>query len=122
MLTRIEHDSIGDKAVPTDVYYGVQTLRCVENFTITGAPLHPVLINSLAEIKKACAIANRDAGELTAEEAGAIVCACDEILAGKLHEYFVVDPIEGGAGTSMNMNANEVIANRAAERLLHHAR
>ena len=117
MQTRIEHDSIGDKAVPADVYYGVQTLRCVENFTITGAPLHPVFINSLAEIKKACAIANRDAGELTAEEAGAIVRACDEILSGKLHEFFVVDPIEGGAGTSMNMNANEVIANRAGELL-----
>ncbi|MDO4493129.1 MAG: aspartate ammonia-lyase [Clostridia bacterium] len=115
MQTRIEHDSIGDKAVPADVYYGVQTLRCVENFTITGLRIQKEFINSLAEIKKACAEANLEAGELSADVANAIVQACDEVLEGKFYEHFVVDPIQGGAGTSMNMNANEVIANRANE-------
>ena len=114
---RTEHDSIGDKAVPKDAYYGVQTLRAVENFRITGLSLHPEMINSLALLKKAAAITNREIGVLDPVISEAIVKACDEILEGKLREGFVVDPIQGGAGTSLNMNANEVIANRAIEHL-----
>lgn len=114
---RIEHDSIGDKAVPEDAYYGVQTLRAVENFRITGLHLHPEMVNSLALIKKAAAITNRETGALDPKIAGAIIEACDEVLTGRFTSQFVVDPIQGGAGTSLNMNANEVIANRAIELL-----
>lgn len=114
---RSEHDSVGEKAVPKDVYYGVQSLRAAENFHITGLTMHPELINSIAEIKKASAITNLEIGLLDKRVAEAIVHACDEIVAGKLHEAFIVDPIQGGAGTSLNMNANEVIANRAIELL-----
>ena len=114
---RVEHDSIGDKEVPADAYYGVQTLRAVENFRITGLSLHPELINSLVQIKKAAAITNSEIGLLDQKKAEAIVKACDEILAGNFRLHFVVDPIQGGAGTSLNMNANEVIANRAIEHL-----
>ena len=112
---RTEKDSIGTKNVPEDVYYGVQSLRAAENFHITGLNMHPEIINSLAYIKKAAAITNCEAGLLDKKTAQAIVKACDEILGGKLHEDFIVDPIQGGAGTSLNMNANEVIANRANE-------
>jgi len=112
---RTEKDSIGTKSVPEDVYYGVQSLRAAENFHITGLNMHPEIINSLAYIKKAAAITNCEAGLLDKKIAQAIVKACDEILGGKLHEDFIVDPIQGGAGTSLNMNANEVIANRANE-------
>ena len=112
---RTEKDSIGTKHVPEDVYYGVQSLRAAENFHITGLAMHPEIINSLAYIKKAAAITNCEAGLLDKKRAQAIVQACDEILEGKLHEDFIVDPIQGGAGTSLNMNANEVIANRATE-------
>ena len=112
---RVEQDSIGAKDIPGDVYYGVQSLRAAENFRITGLNMHPEIINSLAYIKKASAITNCESGILEKKKAKAIVQACDEILAGKLHEYFIVDPIQGGAGTSLNMNANEVIANRAIE-------
>ena len=114
---RVEKDSIGAKDVPADVYYGVQSLRAAENFPITGLRKHPELIRSLACIKKAAALANREAGLLDVSRADAIVRACDEILAGRLREQFIVDPIQGGAGTSINMNANEVIANRAIELL-----
>ena len=114
---RTEKDSIGTKNVPEDVYYGVQSLRAAENFHITGLNMHPEIINSLAYIKKAAAITNCEAGLLDKKIAQAIVKACDEILGGKLHEDFIVDPIQGGAGTSLNMNANEVIANRAIELL-----
>ena len=114
---RVEHDSIGDKEVPADAYYGVQTLRAVENFRITGLNLHPELINSLVQIKKAAAITNCEIGLLDPKKSEAIVNACDEILAGNFRLHFVVDPIQGGAGTSLNMNANEVIANRAIELL-----
>lgn len=117
MQYRSEHDSVGEKAVPKDVYYGVQSLRAAENFHITGLTMHPELINSIAEIKKASAITNLEIGLLDKRVAEAIVHACDEIVAGKLHEAFIVDPIQGGAGTSLNMNANEVIANRAIELL-----
>ena len=112
---RVEQDSIGTKEIPEEVYYGVQTLRAYENFHITGLNMHPEIINSLAYIKKACAITNCEVGLLDRKIAGAIVQACDEIIEGKLHNDFIVDPIQGGAGTSLNMNANEVIANRSIE-------
>ena len=112
---RVEKDSIGAKDVPENVYYGVQSLRAAENFHITGLTMHPEFINSLAYIKKAAAITNCEAGLLDKKIAAAIVKACDEIIDGRLHDYFIVDPIQGGAGTSMNMNANEVIANRAID-------
>lgn len=115
MEYRIEKDSIGEKQVPERAYYGVQTLRAAENFRITGLSIHPELINSLAYIKKAAAITNCEVGLIPKSVAGAIVKACDEILNGKFHNDFIVDPIQGGAGTSLNMNANEVIANRAIE-------
>ena len=114
---RIERDSIGEKEVPADVYYGVQSLRAAENFRITGLAMHPEIVNSLAYIKKAAAITNCEVGLLERPIANAIVGACDEILAGKFRKDFIVDPIQGGAGTSLNMNANEVIANRAIELL-----
>ncbi len=112
---RIEQDSIGTKEVPLNVYYGVQTLRAAENFYITGMNMHPELIKSIAQIKKGAAITNYEIGHLDKKRADAIVKACDEIIAGKMHDQFIVDPIQGGAGTSLNMNANEVIANRAIE-------
>ncbi|GLC30807.1 aspartate ammonia-lyase [Clostridium omnivorum] len=112
---RTESDSIGTKEVPKTAYYGVQTLRAAENFNITGLKLHMEFVNSLAQIKKASAIANREVGLLDRNIETAIVKACDEILDGSLHDQFIVDPIQGGAGTSANMNANEVIANRAIE-------
>ena len=115
MEFRVEKDSIGTKDVPENVYYGVQSLRAAENFHITGLNMHPEIINSLAYIKKAAAITNCEAGLLDKRRTQAIVQACDEILEGKFREYFIVDPIQGGAGTSLNMNANEVIANRAIE-------
>jgi len=115
MNYRIEKDSIGTKEVPAKAYYGVQTLRAAENFHITGQTMHPEIIVSLAYIKKACALANHQVGILDDKIAQAIIQACDEIVAGKLHDHFIVDPIQGGAGTSLNMNANEVIANRAIE-------
>lgn len=114
---RQEHDSIGMKEVPLDAYYGLQTFRAAENFYITGLNMHPELINSVAQIKKAAAVTNFEVGRLDKKRADAIVRACDEIISGKLHDQFIVDPIQGGAGTSLNMNANEVIANRAIELL-----
>ena len=114
---RKEKDSLGTKNVPEDVYYGVQTLRAAENFHITGLTMHPEIINSLAYIKKAAAITNCEVGLLDKNIANAIVTACNEILEGKFHDHFIVDPVQGGAGTSLNMNANEVIANRAIELL-----
>ncbi|CAM04330.1 aspartate ammonia-lyase [Saccharopolyspora erythraea NRRL 2338] len=119
--TRTEHDLIGDREVPADAYYGVHTARAVDNFRITGTPIatYPDLINALASVKEAAARANHDLGLLDQRRAEAITAACAEIRAGKLHEQFVVDVIQGGAGTSTNMNANEVIANRALEHLGH---
>lgn len=114
---RVEKDSIGTKDVPEGVYYGVQSLRAAENFHITGLSMHPEIINSLAYIKKAAAITNCEVGIIDKKIANAIVKACDGILEGKFHKDFIVDPIQGGAGTSLNMNANEVIANRAIELL-----
>jgi aspartate ammonia-lyase len=115
MLLRKESDSIGEKFVKKEAYYGVQALRASENFPITGLSLHPEFINSLAKIKKAAAIVNQEIGLLNCERADSIIQACDEIVDGKFHDEFIMDPIQGGAGTSMNMNANEVIANRAIE-------
>ena len=119
--TRLEHDSLGEREVPAERYYGIQTLRALENFNITGIPIshYPRLLHSLAYIKKAAALANMELGLLPVDTGGAMVAACDEILAGALHGEFVVDVIQGGAGTSTNMNANEVIANRALELLGH---
>jgi aspartate ammonia-lyase len=120
---RIEHDLLGDREVPSYAYYGVQTLRAMENFRITGVTLsnYPNFIRALAMVKKGAALANKKLGNLDATIADAICAACDEIIAGGLHNQFVVDMIQGGAGTSTNMNANEVIANRALE-LLGHAK
>ena len=115
MNTRVEADSIGTLEVPVDAYYGVQSLRGHQNFPITGHPMHELLIVSLAQIKKASAMANKHAGTLDAKIADAIIAASDEVINGKLHDQFIVDAIQGGAGTSANMNANEVIANRAIE-------
>lgn len=117
MNTRTESDAIGQLEVPEKAYYGVQSLRAAQNFAITGRKLHPLMIRSLTLIKKAAALANRRAGRLEPRIADAILLACDEILTGRLQEEFVVDPIQGGAGTSANMNTNEVIANRAIELL-----
>lgn len=113
--TRQEQDSLGTKQVPVDAYYGVHSVRAKENFDITGKTCHPEMIISIAQIKKAAAIANFQVGRLTETQSEAIIQACDEIIAGKLHDQFITDPIQGGAGTSFNMNANEVVANRAIE-------
>ncbi len=117
MKTRTEYDSIGSLELDEDVYYGVQTLRAKQNFSITGRGIIKEFIISLAMIKKAAAITNRDAGLLATDKAGAIIKAADEVMEGKFDEYFITDAIQGGAGTSMNMNMNEVIANRANELL-----
>lgn len=117
MDTRIEADSIGALDLPADAYYGVQALRANRNFPITGNTLTPAFIQNLVRVKKAAALTNRDCGTLAPETAGAILAACDEILNGALLEQFIVDAVQGGAGTSANMNANEVIANRAIELL-----
>ena len=115
--TRHEHDLLGDRDVPYEYYYGIQSLRAVENFGITGISLahYPQLIVALALVKQAAARANADLGLLDTKIADAIDRACNEIINGKWHTHFVVDMIQGGAGTSTNMNANEVIANRALE-------
>ncbi len=117
--TRVEHDLLGDRAVPAKAYYGIHTLRALENFPITGTSIsiYPDLVHALACVKQAAALANNALGLLPNKKAGAIVRACEEIREGELLEHFVVDVIQGGAGTSTNMNANEVIANRALELL-----
>ena len=115
--TRSEHDLLGDREVPHEFYYGIQTLRAIENFSISGITLnfHPVIIQAFAMVKMAAAKTNYELGLLSKEISDAIVQACTEIINGKFHTHFVVDMIQGGAGTSTNMNANEVIANRALE-------
>ncbi|WP_307258786.1 aspartate ammonia-lyase [Oikeobacillus pervagus] len=112
---RVEKDFLGEKEVPYDAYYGIQTLRAVENFPITGYKIDGSLIRALAMVKKSAAQANMTIGQLDKKIANAIIKAADEIIDGSLHDQFLVDPIQGGAGTSINMNANEVIANRALE-------
>ncbi|KIL40095.1 aspartate ammonia-lyase [Gordoniibacillus kamchatkensis] len=114
---RTEKDFLGEKEVPSHAYYGIQTLRAVENFPITGYRIREELIVALAMVKKAAALANMEVKQLNPRLAGVIVKAAEEIVAGKWHDQFIVDPIQGGAGTSLNMNANEVIANRALELL-----
>src|SRR5437868_792724 len=118
---RTEHDLLGERVVPAEAYYGIHTLRALENFPITGMPIsiYPDLVNALACVKQAAAIANSELGLLDERRAVAIRLAAEEIREGKLHEQFVVDVIQGGAGTSTNMNANEVICNRALELLGH---
>src|SRR6056297_2548470 len=115
--TRNEHDLLGDREVPTEYLYGIQTLRAIENFNISGVTLNffPVIIKSLAMVKLAAAQTNVELGLLDSSVGNAIVRACNEIINGKYHNHFIVDMIQGGAGTSTNMNANEVIANRALE-------
>ena len=112
---RVESDSIGEKEVPIDAYYGVQTLRAYENFRISGLKSHDEFIRAIVEVKKAAALTNKKVGVIPTNVADAMVQACDEILSGKFIENFIVDPIQGGAGTSFNMNANEVVSNRAIE-------
>ncbi len=115
MMYRIEKDSVGELEIPIDSYYGVHSLRAKINFPITNQSLDQDFIISLAEVKKAMALANHQLGLLSDEKARAIVQASDEIINGKWHDQFIVDPIQGGAGTSSNMNVNEVITNRAIE-------
>jgi fumarate hydratase class II len=117
MQTRIERDSLGEYAVPRDAYYGIQTARAIQNFPISGMRPRPPYIEATIQIKRAAAVVNRKLGLLGARKAEAVEQACDEILAGKLREWFVVDVYQAGAGTSHNMNTNEVIANRAIELL-----
>src|SRR5260370_9153754 len=119
MSTRREHDLLGDRDVPASAYYGVHTLRAVENFPISGTKIsiYPDLIAALASIKLAAAKSNQELRLLDETRANAIIAAAEEVRAGPLHGEFVVDVIQGGAGTSTNMNANEVIANRALELL-----
>jgi aspartate ammonia-lyase len=117
MQTRIERDSLGERAVPAGAYYGIQTLRALENFPISGLKAKPAYVEATVRIKKCAALTNESLGLLDAKRAKVIVAACDEILAGKLREWFVVDVYQAGAGTSHNMNVNEVIANRAIELL-----
>lgn len=115
MEFRKERDSIGEKQVPSKAYYGVQSLRGHENFRISGQTINKQLIKNLSVVKKACAITNCNVGELKEEYKEAIVKACEEVYSGKFDNEFIIDPIQGGAGTSLNMNINEVIANRANE-------
>src|SRR5512137_344243 len=120
---RIEHDLLGKKEVPADAYYGVQTARALENFHISGVPLrlYPNLIKAFAMVKLAAARANFDCAQFSQAILTGIEGACQELIDGKLHDHFRLDVFQGGAGTSTNMNANEVIANRALE-LMGHAK
>jgi aspartate ammonia-lyase len=117
MATRIEKDSLGQKEVPADAYYGLQSVRAMENFPISGLRLHPRMVEAMAMVKKAAAFANAELGLLKPEVSKAIGAAADEVLAGKLRDHFVVDVYQMGAGTSFHMNVNEVLANRAIELL-----
>lgn len=114
-LVRIEKDFLGSKEIPLDALYGIQTLRAKENFPITGQRLHAEMIKAIAQVKKAAALANIEVKRLQPKLGDFIVQAAEEVISGKWNEHFIVDPIQGGAGTSINMNANEVIANRALE-------
>ncbi len=113
--TRTERDLLGPVEVPATAYYGAHTARAAENFRLSGLRTHPALIRALALVKKACAIANQRTGALPEEKSRAICQACDEVAGGMFDDQFVVDALQGGAGTSTNMNMNEVLANRAAE-------
>src|SRR3954453_17877596 len=115
MATRVERDPLGELHVPADAYYGVQTQRAVENFPISGFTAPPALVTATVLIKQACARANASLARLDRSIADAIITAADEILGGAMRDQFIVDVYQAGAGTSHNMNANEVLANRAAE-------
>jgi aspartate ammonia-lyase len=115
--TRTEKDSLGHKEVPAHAYYGIQTARAVENYPISGLRAHPTLIRAIAMVKEAAAVANRELGLIDEKTASAIVRAAQEVQEGKLHDHFVVDVFQAGAGVSFHMNSNEVIANRASELL-----
>ena len=115
--TRTEKDSLGHKEVPAHAYYGIQTARAVENYPISGLRAHPTLIRAIAMVKEAAAVANRELGLIDEKTANAIIRAAQEVQQGKLHDHFVVDVFQAGAGVSFHMNSNEVIANRAAELL-----
>jgi len=117
MATRIEKDSLGQKEVPADAYYGLQSVRAMENFPISGLRKHSRMVEAMAMVKKAAAFANAELGLLKPEVSKAIGAAADEVLAGKLRDHFVVDVYQMGAGTSFHMNVNEVLANRAIELL-----
>jgi aspartate ammonia-lyase len=117
MSTRLEHDLLGTAEVPAAAYYGIHTQRAAENFALSRQPIHRQLIVALAQVKKACAITNTKTGYLEESVGQAIARACDEIIAGSFHDQFITDALQGGAGTSMNLNACEVIANRAIELL-----
>src|SRR5688572_32334256 len=116
-MTRIERDPLGEYAVPADAYYGIQTQRAADNFPISGLRAPEELVTATVLVKKAAAAANRAAGRLTPDVAKAIMDAADEILSGRLRDQFIVDVYQAGAGTSHNMNTNEVLANRASEML-----
>ncbi len=117
--TRLEHDLLGEREIPAAAYWGIHTLRALENFPISGKPIgaYPDLLRALAFVKEAATRANQELGQLDAVRAAAIIAACEEVANGQWQDQFVVDVIQGGAGTSTNMNANEVIANRALEHL-----
>jgi aspartate ammonia-lyase len=115
LKNRLEKDSLGEKPVPLEVYWGIHTQRALENFALSGQKVSPALIRAIVLVKKAAGQANRELGYLPEPKAQAIITACDEILAGKLSDQFPLDALQGGAGTSTNMNVNEVIANRAIE-------
>jgi aspartate ammonia-lyase len=121
METRTERDFLGERQIPADAYYGVQTQRGMDNFRITGVPMsaEPDFVRAFGYVKKAAALANRELGVLDRAVADAIVVACDKLIAGEMRDQFLTDFIQGGAGTSTNMNANEVIANLALEHLGH---
>jgi len=121
MGTRKEHDFIGELEISDDVYYGVQTFRAVENFHMSGRKLkdYPFFVKAFAQVKKAAALANKEVGVLDADKADALVKACDRLIAGEFLDQFVVDMIQGGAGTSTNMNVNEVLTNIALESMGH---
>src|SRR3990172_3293191 len=112
---RKEKDSLGEKEVPAEAYYGIHTARALENFAISGLKPHPRLIQVYAMVKKAAALANMELGRLNKDIGQAIVKGADELIAGNLHDQILVDVFHAGAGTSLNMNLNEVIANRASE-------
>ena len=112
---RVERDSFGPKEVPADAYYGIETLRAVENFPISGLRFHPAFIWALGTIKKSCALANQKRGALDSRRARAIVRAAEEMMAGKFNDQFVTDALQSGAGVSCHMSSNEIIANRALE-------
>ena len=119
--TRVEHDFLGELSIPGDAYYGIQTLRALDNFHITGIPIkvEPLFVQALAFVKKGAALANKELGVLAPAVADAIARACDRVASGEFDNQFLTDMIQGGAGTSVNMNANEVIANVALEIMGH---